>query len=214
MLQVRGVSCHFGGLVALDDVSLRIEEGELVGLMGPNGAGKTTLFNIISGFIHPTKGNVYFKGEKITHLSPHVITRKGLVRTFQDVRIFNHLNATQNVEVAVPGRSASSLTFGQQRLLGIARAVALKPQILLLDEPSAGLNQDETDTLSETIRRIHRKEVTIFIIEHDIGMLMSLAQRIIVLNRGRKIMEGSPEEVREEKLVIEAYFGGRKKCLV
>jgi len=102
MLQVRGVSCHFGGLVALDDVSLRIEEGELVGLMGPNGAGKTTLFNIISGFIHPTKGNVYFKGEKITHLPPHVITRKGLVRTFQDVRIFNHLNATQNVEVAVP----------------------------------------------------------------------------------------------------------------
>lgn len=255
MLQVKEISHRFGGLVALDNVSLKIEEGELVGLMGPNGAGKTTLFNIISGFISPTKGDVYLRGEKITDLSPHLITQKGIVRTFQDVRVFEHLSVVENVEVAVPeGRNAglwrgifptlktrlikefireramecirlvglssvatgnaTSLTFGQQRLLGIARAVASKPKILLLDEPSAGLNQDETATLSEVIRKIHAKGVTIFIIEHNIGMLMNLVRRIIVLDRGRKIIEGTPEKVREEKLLIEAYFAGRRRCLV
>lgn len=255
MLKIRGIFCHFGGLVALDNVSLDIGEKELVGLMGPNGAGKTTLFNIISGFIPPTRGNVYLKGEKITGLPPHIITRKGLVRTFQNVRIFEHLSVIENVEVAVPEsrelgifkeifptskikgmkklikerafecisltglkdmafKDARSLTFGQQRLLGIARAVASRPQILLLDEPSAGLNEEETWTLSSIIKRIYQRGVTIFIIEHDIPMLLGLTQRIIVLDKGRKIMEGPPEKIKEEKLVIEAYFGGENRCLV
>jgi len=248
MLQVENVSCHFGGLVALDNVSLQVREDEVVGLMGPNGAGKTTLFNIMTNFLPPTKGKVYFKGEEITHLRPHEIIRKGLARTFQNIRIFGRLTVLENVEVAVPEsrevglwagifptsgkrqvlerikikgmecleliglskmreRKASSLNFGQQRLLGIARALACQPDILLLDEPSSGLNQSETDLLAEVIRRIQREEVAVLIIEHDIRMLMNLAGRLIVLDRGRKIMEGTPREVREEKAVIEAYFG-------
>jgi len=255
LLQVKQVSRFFGGLIALEDVSLEIKEGELVGLMGPNGAGKTTLFNIINNFIPPTKGSVYFKGEEITGLPPHEITKKGLVRTFQNVRVFEHLDVLENVEVAVPEneriglwqsmfplpktrlisefiknraieclkivglshlarRSSSSLTFGQQRLLGIARALACRPQILLLDEPSAGLNKYETMALFKVIQEIHAKKVAIFIIEHDIGMLMDLAQKIIVLDKGRKIMEGTPDEVKGEEKVLEAYFGRKKKCLV
>jgi len=231
LLQVKQISRFFGGLIALEDVSLEIKEGELVGLMGPNGAGKTTLFNIINNFIPPTKGSVYFKGEEITGLPPHEITKKGLVRTFQNVRVFEHLDVLENVEVAVPEnerieclkivglshlarRSSSSLTFGQQRLLGIARALACRPQILLLDEPSAGLNKYETMALFKVIQEIHAKKVAIFIIEHDIGMLMDLAQKIIVLDKGRKIMEGTPDEVKGEEKVLEAYFGRKKKCLV
>ena len=255
MLRIREVFHRFGGLIALNNLSLEINQGELVGLMGPNGAGKTTLFNIITGFISPVSGSVYLEGEEITHLSPHVITQKGLVRTFQDVRVFEHLTVVENVEVAIPegrgigllggifptlktkfikefvkekameyigmvglssvaGKRPDSLTFGQQRLLGIARAIALRPKMLLLDEPSAGLNQDETIILSEVIRKIHLKGVTIFIIEHDIGMLLDLAQRIVVLDRGKKIMEGTPEKIRGEKSVIEAYFGKKRKCLV
>jgi len=255
VLQVKKVSRFFGGLVAVDNVSLKIGEGELVGLMGPNGAGKTTLFNIINSFISPTKGSIYFKGENITGLPPHKIARKGLVRTFQDIRIFEHLSVLENVEVAVPEneevgfwtnlfptskarliqrsvkekamgclelvglshlaeRDVSSLTFGQQRLLGIARALAQRPQILLFDEPSAGLNHSETLALSGVIQEIHKKGVAIFIIEHDIGMLMNLARRIIVLDKGKKIMEGTPDQIKEEDKVIEAYFGRNKRCLV
>ena len=254
MLEVEAVSCHFGGLVALDNVSLRVKENELVGLMGPNGAGKTTLFNVINSFASPTKGKVYLKGEEITCLAPHVITRKGLVRTFQDIRVFGWLSVLENVEVAVPlnreigfwrgmlptrkarstaesvklrtvecvdlvglsglhHRNARSLTFGQQRLLGVARALACEPDILLLDEPSSGLDQDETEVLAGVIREIHGKNIAIFIIEHHIGMLMNLVQRIIVLDRGKKIMEGTPAEVKEEERVIEAYFGEKKKWL-
>lgn len=254
MLEVEAVSCHFGGLVALDNVSLRVEENELVGLMGPNGAGKTTLFNVINSFVSPTEGTVYLRGEEITSLAPHMITRKGLVRTFQDIRVFGWLSVLENVEVAVPlnrnigfwkgmlltpkarltegfvkrraaecldlvglsglhDRSAHSLTFGEQRLLGVARALACEPDILLLDEPSSGLNQDETEVLAGVIREIHRRNIAIFIIEHHIGMLMDLGQRIIVLDRGKKIMEGTPAEVKEEERVIEAYFGEKKKWL-
>jgi branched-chain amino acid transport system ATP-binding protein len=254
MLKVKGVSCYFGGLAALVDVSLKVEDNELVGLMGPNGAGKTTLFNVISSFVSPDKGKVYLRGEEITHLSPYIIVRKGLVRTFQDVRIFNHLTVLENIEIAVPenrnigfwkgifptskgkliknfmknvameclelvslsklqNNYAQSLTFGQRRLLGIARAFASRPKILLLDEPSAGLNQNETNALLEVIGRIHKRNIAILIIEHNIGMLMRLAQRIVVLDRGKKITEGRPDEIRKEKKVIKAYFG-RKKCLV
>lgn len=253
MLQIKKVSCLFGGLAAIDDVSLSIEEGELVGLMGPNGAGKTTLFNIIHNFVSPTQGDVYLKGEKITGLFPHEVTRKGIVRTFQNVRIFEHLNVIQNIEVAVPiaGRlsfwqellpvnrgkwakrfirkravnclemvglcsvaekNVSSLTFGQQRLLGIARAIAADPKILLFDEPSAGLNQDETFALCGVIQQINREGVAVFIIEHDIGMLMNIAHRIIVLSKGKKIMEGTPGQVKREDKVMQAYFGRKKEC--
>lgn len=254
MLEVQAVSCHFGGLVALDNVSLRVQENELVGLMGPNGAGKTTLFNVINSFVPFREGKVYLKGEEITSLTPHMITRKGLVRTFQDIRVFGWLSVLENAEVAVPlnrnigfwrgmlptpgarltqesvrqraaecldlvglsglsERNARSLTFGQQRLLGVARALAAEPDILLLDEPSSGLNQEETEILAEVIREIHQRNIAIFIIEHHIGMLMNLAERIIVLDRGKKIMEGTPAEVREEEGVIKAYFGEKKKWL-
>ena len=253
MLQVRGISCRFGGLVALDNISLEVKRGELVGLMGPNGAGKTTLFNIINNLVSPTTGGVWFEEEEITGLPPHEITRRGLVRTFQNVRVFEHLNVLENVEVAVPEnnktgflqnifafskirlsdrfikdkaseclkmvglasfslRSSSSLTFGQQRLLGIARALACKPKILLLDEPSAGLNREETLALSRVIEKIHQKKIAIFIIEHDIEMLMSLVQRIIVLDKGRKIMEGTPDEIKGEEKVLKAYFGRNRGC--
>jgi len=248
MLQIENICCHFGGLIALDNVSFQVKEKEVVGLMGPNGAGKTTLFNIITSFLPPTKGKICFKGKEITHFKPHEIIRKGLSRTFQDIRIFEHLTVRENVEVAVPEsreiglwtgmfptsgkklilerirskaleslrwvglsemreRTASSLNFGQQRLLGIARALSCQPDILLLDEPSSGLNPSETDLLTEIIKRIQRKGIAFLVIEHDIRMLMNLVGRLIVLDRGRKIMEGSPQEVREEKAVIEAYFG-------
>lgn len=255
MLEVESVTCHFGGLVALDKVSLRIEENELVGLMGPNGAGKTTLFNVINNFIPVSEGTVYLRGEEITSLAPHVITRKGLVRTFQDIRVFGWLSVLENVEVAVPlsrnigflrgmlpgpkarscqnlvsrraaeylklvglsgleNKGAHSLTFGQQRLLGVARALACEPKILLLDEPSSGLSQDETAALARVIREIHAQSITIFLIEHHIGMLMSLAERIVVLDRGKKIMEGTPDKVKEEEKVIQAYFGKQKRWLI
>jgi len=254
MLKVKGISCYFGGVAALINVSLRVGDNELVGLMGPNGAGKTTLFNVISNFVSPAKGKVYLKGEEITHLPPYNIVKKGLARTFQDVRVFNHLTVLENVEIAVPksrdisfwrgifptfngelikrfvknaaieclelvglsnlrNKSSQSLTFGQQRLLGIARALALRPYILLLDEPSAGLNKNETNALLEVIRKIHKRNIAILIIEHNINMLMRLAQRIVVLDRGKKIVEGTPDEVREEEAVMKAYFG-REKCLV
>jgi branched-chain amino acid transport system ATP-binding protein len=248
MLQIENVCCHFGGLIALDDVSFQVKEDEMVGLMGPNGAGKTTLFNVITSFLPPTKGRICFQGKEITHLKPHEIIRKGLARTFQDIRIFEHLTVRENVEVAVPEsreiglwagmfptsgkklilerirskaleslgwvglsemreRKASSLNFGQQRLLGIARALSCRPDIVLLDDPSSVLNPCETDLLVEIIKRIQRKGVAFLVIEHDIRMLMNLVGRLIVLDRGRKIMEGTPREVREEKAVIEAYFG-------
>ena len=253
MLKVKGISCYFGGVAALVNVSLTVGDKELVGIMGPNGAGKTTLFNVISNFVSPAKGKVYLKEEEITHLSPYIIVRKGLARTFQDVRVFNHLTVLKNVEIAVPenrsigfwrgifptfkgklinrfvknvaieclelvglsdlqNKSSQSLTFGQQRLLGIARALASRPYILLLDEPSAGLNQNETNALLEVIRKIHGRNIAILIIEHNISMLMRLTQRIVVLDRGKKIMEGTPNEIREEEKVMKAYFG-RKECL-
>lgn len=254
MLEVRRVSRFFGGIVALDDISLEVKKGEIMGLMGPNGAGKTTLFNVITSLIPPSKGEVYFKKEKITGLPPHRITRKGLVRTFQNVRVFEHLNLLENVEVAVPEnnrigflqasfhlfkpnsinqfirekayeclkmvglvhlakKSPLSLTFGQQRLLGIARALACEPEFLLLDEPFAGLNNKESLALFGVIRDIYQKGVSIFIIEHNIKMLLQLAQRIIVLDKGKKIMEGTPEQVKEEKRILEIYFGERKNVL-
>ena len=255
MLEVKGVSRYFGGLVALEDVFLEVREGEIVGLMGPNGAGKTTLFNVITNLIPPSKGEVYFKREKITGLAPHEVARKGIVRTFQNVRVFEHLTVLENVEVAVPEnnrtgflqvmfpffklnslngfieekaytylkivglahlarKNSSSLTFGQQRLLGIARALACEPEFLLFDEPSAGLNRQEISELLKVIENIHQRGTTIFIIEHNIGMLMSLAQRIIVLDRGKKILEGTPERIREEKKILDIYFGRREKCPV
>jgi branched-chain amino acid transport system ATP-binding protein len=246
-LRLEQVTQRFGGLLALEAVSLEVAAGGVTAIIGPNGAGKTTLFNAISGFRAPSEGRVNFSGADITGLRPEAVAARGLVRTFQLVQLFETLTVLENVKIGrhlatsggllralmpLPGQGleaqveatssallrkvgleaqhqalASSLPYGQKRLLEIARALAAEPKLLLLDEPAAGLNRGETARLAELIREIAAEGVSVLLIEHDMSFVMNVADRVAVLDFGRLIAQGTPAEVQNNKDVIAAYLG-------
>ncbi len=232
-LEIRDVSKRFGGLAALTDVSYSVNKGEILGLIGPNGAGKTTLFNVANGFYPPTKGDVFFKEEKISHLKPHQICKLGIGRTFQVVRPLRRMTVLDNVIASAFLRArdkaeaeeiahealrftglledrallSKGLPLGKRKKLEITRALATKPELLLLDESFAGLNPSEQNELIDIIRKVNGKGITIMVIEHHMKVIMALSHRIVVLNYGQKIGEGTPREIGSNPLVIEAYLG-------
>lgn len=248
VLEIKKISKNFGGIQALTDVSFSIEQGEVLGLIGPNGAGKTTMFNMITAMFPPSSGEIVFTGQSLTGLKPHEITKRGICRTFQNIRLFSELTVRENVMVGnhcrlttgvlqsvfrtkyqkqeeenvlkssdeileIVGLSdysqtiAKNLSYGQQRRLEIARALASQPTLLLLDEPAAGMNEKETNDLFDLIKKIQALNITILLIEHDMPLVMRICSRIVVLNFGKKIAEGTPSSIQNNKEVIEAYLG-------
>lgn len=248
ILEVDKLNLNFGGLQVLENLSFSVKEEEIFSIIGPNGAGKTSLFNCISGFYVPTGGEILFNERSVVGLKPHRVTELGIIRTFQNLRLFGDMTVEDNVkatlyclhksnvldamfhtklhkkeeekaeEVAMKylsfvgleeymGRLTKKLPYGVQKRLEIARALAIEPDIIMLDEPAAGLNHEETDQLVEIIRKIKSTGITVLLIEHDMGLVMRISERIIVLNYGKKIAEGTPLEVRNNQAVIEAYLG-------
>jgi len=249
ILELRGLRKEFGGLVAVNDLDLDLEEGEIRGLIGPNGSGKTTLFNLISGFLHPTKGQVIWKGKDITGNPVHSRVKEGVVRTFQLTTLLNDMTALQNIVIAshlhnriglfmqvfstarklendklvekravgllkimgiesVKNELAGALPHGYQRLLNIVVALACEPKLLLLDEPSTGMNPVETQQLMDRIKMLRDEMgITPIVVEHDMKAVMGTCEKITVLDFGKKIAEGSPEEISKNEKVIEAYLG-------
>jgi branched-chain amino acid transport system ATP-binding protein len=233
MLEVRGLTKHFGGLLAVSDASLMVPEGRILALIGPNGAGKTTLFAMVAGFVTPDSGSVRFAGADITDAAPHAICRRGLVRTFQIVQPFGALTVRENIAVgahlhaAARGAAlaraaeiaalvhmeglldapAASLTVAGRKRLELARALATRPKLLLLDEVMAGLNPTEIDETVAVIRRIRASGVTVLMIEHVMRAVVSLAEHAYVLNQGRIIAEGTPAAIASMPHVVEAYLG-------
>ncbi|MFO1327581.1 MAG: ABC transporter ATP-binding protein [Rubrivivax sp.] len=244
LLELRELTCRFGGLTAVDRVGTTVRRGELVGLIGPNGAGKTTLFNLVSGVTPPTSGEVWFEGRRIDGLRPFQVARLGIGRTFQNLRIFPNMTVFDNVSVgAVRGfgladaftrggreRSrqvgerteamlrkvqldglsdelAANLSYGKRKLLEIARALAAEPRLLILDEPAAGLNETETAELSRFIERLRAEGLTILLVEHDMGLVMRICSRVVVLASGRKIADAEPAAVQRDAAVLDAYLG-------
>jgi branched-chain amino acid transport system ATP-binding protein len=220
ILDGEGVTRHFGGLAAVSRVDFGVEQGEVVGLIGPNGAGKTTLFNLISGALVPNAGVIRFNGQDITGSKPHKICKMGLARTFQSVRVFANIPVLGNVLLgslfgtsnsmslsAVRATPAKDLTLANQKRLEVARALATKPELLLLDELMAGLNPTEVAQAMELVTRIREKGITVFMIEHVMKAIMSVCDRIMVLHHGKKIAEGTPQEIATNRTVIEVYLG-------
>ncbi|MDX2203061.1 MAG: ABC transporter ATP-binding protein [Hyphomicrobiaceae bacterium] len=250
LLAVEGLAIRFGGVKAVDDLSFAIEKGQIFSIIGPNGAGKTTLFNMISGLYRPSRGSVRLEGEDVTGLPPHLLARRGLSRTFQNLQIFYRMSALENVMVgchlkerrsvlphllALPSvkrqnresraraeallarvglaaeahKDAGSLSYGALKRLEIARALGSEPKLLLLDEPAAGCNHVETEEIDALIQTIARDGVTVALVEHDMKLVMKISQRILVLDYGRKLAEGTAQEVRQNPDVIRAYLGSQ-----
>ncbi|MCR4429692.1 MAG: ABC transporter ATP-binding protein [Tepidanaerobacteraceae bacterium] len=252
LLEGKNLTMIFGGLAALDSVDINIEKGEVLSLIGPNGAGKTTLFNLITGVYSPTKGSISFKQKEIKNLKPYDITRMGIARTFQNIRLFGEMSVLDNVIIGQHCRTrtgvfgailrtsavkseekkvrdrameilnfvgldreaeekAKNLPYGKQRRLELARALATDPDLMLLDEPAAGMNPQETNELIGLIDRLNDMGKTVLLIEHDMKLVMGISQRIMVLDYGKKIADGPPEKIRNDEKVIRAYLGERSR---
>jgi len=252
ILSIDRVAVHFGGLVAISDMTFDVRKGEIVGLIGPNGAGKTTAFNVMTGFQQPSSGEVRYQSRVLAGMKPHEIAKLGLVRTFQRTSVFQERSVFQNVLTGLhcsgrsrlwdtmlqssrekaserelenaareilhfvgleqrAGEQAGALSYGEQRLVGIALALAVKPTMLLLDEPVSGMNHSETARTIKLVEKISASGMTILLVEHDMQMVMQVCRRIVVLNYGRIIAEGTPVEIQNNPEVIRAYLGQGKK---